>query len=205
MMSISDFKLKLSDIKQNDKFIQSKTDLNNFLEIEKHNYGRKNIFLPLFAINERDILWKYHVILRRTEYHSNTNHQIRSLIYKTRLKIIQNKYLLRIPINCFDSGLKIMHLGSILINGKVKVGKNCSIHINTSIVAGGTDNRVPMLGNGIIIGVGAVILGNVQLADNIAIGANAVVNKSFLEKNIAIAGIPAKKISNNGSKEWNKK
>lgn len=37
------------------------------------------------------------------------------------------------------------------------------------------------------------MLGDVRLADNIAVGANAVVNKSFDEENIAIAGVPAKK------------
>lgn len=53
-----------------------------------------------------------------------------------------------------------------------------------------------------MIGVGAVVLGDIELADNIAVGANAVVNKSFEEADIAIAGIPAKKISNNGRNVW---
>lgn len=61
---------------------------------------------------------------------------------------------------------------------------------------------VPTIGNGVVLGVGAVVLGDVRLADNIAVGANAVVNKSFDEENIAIAGVPAKKISNNGRKVW---
>lgn len=47
-----------------------------------------------------------------------------------------------------------------------------------------------------------MVLGDVRLADNIAVGANAVVNKSFAEENVAIAGVPAKKISNNGRKVW---
>lgn len=47
-----------------------------------------------------------------------------------------------------------------------------------------------------------MILGDIELADNIAVGANAVVNKSFEEADIAIAGIPAKKISNNGRTVW---
>lgn len=97
-----------------------------------------------------------------------------------------------------------MHIGPILINGRVRIGENCSLHINTSIVAGGTSDDVPCLGNGIVIGVGSVLLGGIQLADNIAVGANALVNKTFTEENIAIAGIPAKKISKNGSLEWNK-
>lgn len=38
------------------------------------------------------------------------------------------------------------------------------------------------------------------IADGCAIGANSVVNKSFEEKGISIAGIPAKKVSNIGNK-----
>lgn len=87
-----------------------------------------------------------------------------------------------------------MHLGPILVNRKVVGGKNIALHINTSLVAGGTDDEAPILEDGIVIGVGAVVLGSVRLACNIAVGANAVVNKSFDEENIAVAGVPAKKL-----------
>ena len=97
-----------------------------------------------------------------------------------------------------------MHIGPILVNGRVKGGKDISLHINTSIVAGGTNSSVPVLGSGIVVGVGAVILGGIELGNDVAIGANAVVNKSFLEDDITIAGVPAKKISNNGSSAWRK-
>lgn len=97
-----------------------------------------------------------------------------------------------------------MHIGPILINGRSTVGKDCTFHINTAIVAGGTTDDVPTLSDGIVVGVGAVILGGVFLAENIAVGANAVVNKSFSEPDIAIAGVPARKISNNGRTKWNK-
>ena len=42
------------------------------------------------------------------------------------------------------------------------------------------------------------------VAKGIAIGANAVVNKSIEEEYIAVAGVPAKKVSNNGSNKWGK-
>ena len=64
---------------------------------------------------------------------------------------------------------------------------------------------MPELDNGIVIGTGSVILGNIKIADGIAIGANALVNKSFKEENIAIAGVPARKVSSNGRSEWNKR
>ena len=98
-----------------------------------------------------------------------------------------------------------MHLGPILINRNAVVGEDCSLHMNTGLVAGGTNHGVPTLEKGVVVGIGAIVLGDVHIADDVAIGANAVVNKDVAEENIAVAGVPAKKISNNGRKEWNKK
>jgi len=186
-------------------YINSKAQLHEFLEIERLRYGRKNTRIPWLCITESDYLWKHNVLLRKTEYYINTHKKVRGLIYKFRLRKFQVKYQLRIPLNAFDSGLRIMHLGSILVNRKTRGGKNISLHINTNMVAGGTNDTAPVLGDGIVVGVGATIVGNVHLANNIAIGANSVVNKSFAEENICIAGVPAKKVSNNGRLTWNQK
>jgi serine O-acetyltransferase len=56
-----------------------------------------------------------------------------------------------------------------------------------------------VLGNNIYIGPGAKIFGKIRLADGIAIGANAVVNRSFDEPGITIAGVPARQINVEGS------
>lgn len=142
--------------------------------------------------------------MRKTEYYLNTGRMLIGNIYRYRLLKVQTKYGLTIPLNVCGRGFKIMHIGPILINGRSTVGKDCTFHINTAIVAGGTTDDVPTLSDGIVVGVGAVILGGVFLAENIAVGANAVVNKSFSEPDIAIAGVPARKISNNGRTKWNK-
>jgi serine O-acetyltransferase len=47
----------------------------------------------------------------------------------------------------------------------------------------------------VFIGPGAVIIGPLEIADDIAIGANSFVNKSFTEKGIIVAGVPAKKVA----------
>ena len=65
---------------------------------------------------------------------------------------------------------------------------------------GGDDS--PIIGDNVFIASGARILGTVQIANNIAIGANAVVTKSFLEESITIAGVPAKKISDHDSRKF---
>jgi serine O-acetyltransferase len=71
--------------------------------------------------------------------------------------------------------------------------------MNSDIVIGeknGSEN-VPIIGNNVSIAAGAKIFGKIVIADGIYIGANAVVNKSFTESGIAIAGVPARKIKDN--------
>ena len=182
--------------------IRNKKELREYLLYELKHY--ENVKFEFLEITEFQIIKKFLKLLRKTEFYINTNKKIRAFLYKIRLKRMQNKYALQIPINVFDKGLRIMHVGPILVNGNAKVGKDCVLHMNTAIVAGGRDNRAPILKDNIVLGVGAVILGGVIIESNNVIGANAVVNKSFEEKNIAIAGVPAKKISNNGKCSWNK-
>lgn len=105
-----------------------------------------------------------------------------------------------IPINTCGKGLNIAHTGTIVINGCVCVGDYCRIHTCVNIgTAAGFSGKAPHIGNYVYIGPGAKIFGDIVIADGIAIGANAVVNNDFIEPNITIAGIPAKKISNKGS------
>ena len=104
---------------------------------------------------------------------------------------MQNRYSLQIPINMCGKGLRIMHVGPVLINGRATIGENCSIHMNTAIIAGGVDDGVPNIGDNVVIGVGAVVIGNVDIGDHITIGANAVVTKNFSEDQATVAGVPA--------------
>ena len=60
--------------------------------------------------------------------------------------------------------------------------------------AGPHDLRCPIIGDNVMVGVGAKIIGNVNIADGIKIAAGAVVVHSFDEPNITNAGVPAKKV-----------
>lgn len=190
------------------KVIVDRKTLNECLNIECGYYSSSRGFLnrirSVFPITESDILLKHTILLRKTEYYTNNNCLLFATFYKWRLRKLQNRLSMHIPINCADMGLHIMHTGPILINEKVSIGKNCSIHTNVSIVAGGTNNGVPVLRDGVVVGVGAVILGPVVIANNVGVGANAVVNKSVEKENVTVGGIPAKIISENGRLNWNK-
>jgi serine O-acetyltransferase len=103
-------------------------------------------------------------------------------------------------LNVFGPGLSIAHRGTIVINNATKIGANCRLHACVNIgTKAGYDNMAPKIGDNVYIGPGVKIFGNIEIADGIAIGANAVVNRSFIEPNITIAGVPAKKINDKGS------
>lgn len=182
--------------------INSKEELKSWLNEELNRYG--NGLATRLQLNEKGVLRRHQILLRKTEYYINTKKRIRGMIYRFLLYRKQNKYSLHIPTNTCGKGLYILHLGPILINREAIIGQNCSLHINTGIVAGGRDPGAPVLGNNIVVGIGAVILGSISIADGVAVGANAVVNRTISESDIAVAGVPAKKISNYGRKEWNK-
>lgn len=102
---------------------------------------------------------------------------------------------MHIPLNTCGKGLKLLHTGPILINSNARIGENCVLHINTALVSGSKIGGAPRLGNNVVVFTGAVIVGGVEIADDICIGANALVNKSFYAPGIVIAGVPARKVS----------
>ena len=87
-----------------------------------------------------------------------------------------------------------MHYGTIVVNSNAKVGANCRIHVDTNIGASGGTNKAPQIGDNVYIAPGVKIFGDIKIPSNTVIGANSVVNKSFDEENMLIAGIPAKVI-----------
>ena len=180
----------------------TKEELKAFLDYESKLYRRKSGKYPVFALGESAIAYKYVYILRRAEFHHNSKHKLRALLWRIRLSKMQERHGIKIPINTCGKGLKLIHVGSILVSPNAHIGENCSFHINTGVVAGGRTDAAPEIGNNVVIGIGAILLGGIKIPDGCAIGAGALVNKSFDEENIGIAGVPARKISNNGKEAW---
>lgn len=142
---------------------------------------------------------KYLVYLRKQEYYINTadSNAIKKLIglyYEKKKHDLGNKLGFYIGPNCFDKGLTIFHHGTIIVNPSARIGQNCKLHGNNCIGNNGTTEDCPDIGDNVDIGFGAVVIGDIKIADDIKIGANAVVNKSFTEPGITIAGVPAKKV-----------
>lgn len=180
--------------------IQSKQDLEEYLEADKHALGRKGK-KPTF----NDYIWKYEIYLRKCEYLTNTPKNLLGGVqyywYKYCRFILGVKCGFSIPLNITGKGLCLAHIGPVIINDNARIGENCRIHVGVNIGADfRISNAAPVIGDNVYIGPGAKLFGKIEIADGIAIGANAVVNKDFIERNISIAGVPAEKISNKGTK-----
>lgn len=189
------------EVKRETGMIKSKFDLKEYLECDKKSLGRKSKHPSYF-----DYIWRYEILLRKCEYYINTHKTrclwggVNYLFCKYRFKRIGVLCGFSIQPNCIGKGLCIAHIGPIVVNGYSRIGENCRIHVGVNIGADARiSNAAPKIGNNVYIGPGAKLFGNIVIADNIAIGANAVVNKSFNEKGISIGGIPAKKISHKGT------
>lgn len=99
-------------------------------------------------------------------------------------------------------GLYIGHFGCVVVNTDAVFGN--SINLSQGVI--GQSNKdgkilIPIIKDNVYIGPGAKIFGDIILGNNVAIGANSVVNKS-VEDNSIVVGIPGKVISNNSSKDY---
>lgn len=179
--------------------IRSRTELQHYLRLDRKVYGITKRYPPIYGAWH----WKFLIALRHEEYHYSQPGKWHRLC-KRLWAMVHSHYGLKlgwdIPINTFGPGLKINHYGLIVVNANARIGAFCDIHQGVNIGQHGLSQEdVPTIGNNVWIGPGAKIFGKIRIADRCAIGANAVVNKSFEEQNITIAGIPAKKINNIGN------
>lgn len=81
-----------------------------------------------------------------------------------------------------------------VVHPKTIIGEDCKIFQGVTIGSkwsnGNCLGEAPHIGNNVMIGAGAVILGDIYIGDNSIIGANAVVTHSVPENSIAV-GVPA--------------
>lgn len=186
------------------------SNLKELLAYEKARYFPKKPWPRLrFIINKfRHLssvpIWEYQKNMRKCEfyynkYYNNNGNYISLLLYiyyNRKMNILGERLGIEIGIGSFKKGLLIFHSGSIVVNRHSRIGINCHLHGDNCIGndGSGENDDCPVIGNNVMIGVGAKIIGNVIIADNIKIGAGAIVVTSFTEEGITIGGVPAHKL-----------
>ena len=95
----------------------------------------------------------------------------------------------------------IDHGMGVVIGETTEIGDNCTIYQGVTLGGTGKDSgkRHPTLGNNVLVGAGAKVLGPIKIEDNCKVAANAVVLKEIPENSTAV-GIPAKVVRRHGRK-----
>jgi serine O-acetyltransferase len=84
-----------------------------------------------------------------------------------------------IPVEAsIGPGLKIHHFGGIIIHPKAQIGELCTLYHDVTIGDRGGYGASASIGNHVMLGAGAKIIGEITIGDNCRIGANSVVTEN---------------------------
>ncbi|MFI3227140.1 MAG: poly-gamma-glutamate biosynthesis protein [Clostridia bacterium] len=182
--------------------LKNKKDLKNIIKQEENLYFKTKLqkYLKLVKYHPDYFSWKYIKYMRLSSYYYEVRRKniINSLMYiinVRKMNSLGRKIGTECGENVFDKGLKIFHTHGNVINGNARVGENCRLYGNNCIGNNGIERECPSIGNNVRLCVGAKVLGNVTLADNIIVAAGAIVLDSCLEERVLLAGVPAKVVA----------
>ena len=140
------------------------------------------------------------VILLYPGFHVLVTHRIAHFLYRHRLLFLArfvsqlSRHLTGIEIHPgarIGQRLFIDHGMGIVFGETTEVGDNCTIYHGVTLGGTGKDvgKRHPTLGNNVLIGAGAKVLGPVFIGDNVRIGAGSVVLHN-IPANATAVGVP---------------
>lgn len=198
------------------KKIKNKDDLKKWIEMDlaaskmqRVNYkdasflGKMHLLCyNLIVPNE---IKKFLITLRKYEYIINTSSNgvfgmMRKMLWEARYFRVANKKGIDVFPNTIGPGLSVPH-GKVVVSSLAEIGENCMILSDVTIGITNGVYKAAKIGNRVFIGSGARIIGDIEIADGVCIGANSVVTHSILEPNTTWAGIPARKINDFGTEK----
>lgn len=100
------------------------------------------------------------------------------------------------PAAVLGAGLFIDHATGVVIGETAEVGEDVTLYHGVTLGGSGRDTgkRHPTIGDRVIIGAGAKVLGAIKIGDDSRIGANAVVVKEVPSSSVVV-GVPGQVIS----------
>ena len=164
------------------------------------------------AVKERDPAARniLEVIILYNGFHAVFWHRVAHLFWRIHLKFIARlisqltKFFTGIEIHpgaTIGHGLFIDHGSGVVIGETTIIGNNCTLYQGVTLGGTGKDSgkRHPTLGNNVMVGAGAKVLGNFTVGDGAKIAAGAVV-LGPVPPNCTAVGIPAHIVRRDGNK-----
>ena len=180
----------------------------------------KNFLNEIDSIIERDPAAgsRLGVVFLYPTFHVMFFYKIGNIFWRYNLKFIARliMYFARIftgieihPAAKIGKNFFMDHGLGIVIGETTEIGENVTIY--QGVTLGGimpsvksdtqrNQKRHPTIGDNVIIGSGAQILGAIKVGDNARIGANSVVSRD-VPANVTVAGVPAREFSRSKKKE----
>ncbi len=146
------------------------------------------------------------VVLCYNGFHAVVLHRINHALWKAGLLLFARFFanISRIitgieihPAATLGRRLFIDHGVGIVIGETARIGDDCTLYPGVTLGGVSLEKgaiRHPQIGNEVIVGAGAKVLGAVVIGDRVKIGANAVVLESF-EAESVVVGIPARALA----------
>ena len=152
----------------------------------------------------------FEVILLYPGLHAIVSHRYAHFFYKHKMFLIAriisqiSRMFTGIEIHPgakIGKGLFIDHGMGLVIGETTEIGDNCTIYQNVTLGGTGKEKgkRHPTIGNNVLIGCGAKVLGPFKVGDNAKIAANAVVLYEVPDNSTAV-GVPARVVRVNNQK-----
>ena len=91
-------------------------------------------------------------------------------------------------------GFMLYHPTGVVMGRRVKAGTNLKVQSSVTIYEAPRGQET-VLGNNVRLGAGCRIIKPLSLADDVSVGANAVVTKSCVRPGAVLVGIPARELS----------
>jgi len=105
------------------------------------------------------------------------------------------------PSATIGKGFFIDHGMGVVVGETAEIGEYVTLFQGVTLGGTGKERgkRHPTLGNHVVVGAGAKILGGIRIGDNVKVGANSVVLKS-VPANSTVIGVPARVIKMEGNR-----
>ena len=153
------------------------------------------------------------ILLLYSGIHARLAHRLSHKLYESGLPLAARavsqgaKFVTGIEIHpgaTIGRGLVIDHGTGVVIGETAEIGDNCTIYQGVTLGGTGKDEgkRHPTLGDNVMVGAGAKILGPVKIGNNVKVAAGAVVLTELPEHSTAV-GIPAKVVRVGGMRVAN--
>jgi len=164
------------------------------------------------AARERDpaARGRFQIVLLYSGFHAIVFHRLSHLLWKMEIPFLPRvisqlaRFLTGIEIHPgaqISRGLFIDHGMGVVVGETTIIGENVTLFQGVTLGGTGkeTGKRHPTIGNNVVVGTGAKVLGNIKIGDNSYIGANAVVIKD-VPANATVVGVPGRITKQDGKK-----